>query len=73
MMQGVVLTSGISQPNWSCEHECKWSRSVHSAAVELITHFRNSLHVPELYSLNPGLGYLSKRRMTVEYQVAQQI
>lgn len=54
MTQGVVLTSGISQPNWSCEHECKWSRSVHSAAVELITHFRNSLHVPELDSLYPG-------------------
>lgn len=54
MTQGVVLTSGISQPNWSCEHECKWSRSVHSAAAELITHFRNSLHVPELDSLYPG-------------------
>ena len=72
MMQGVVLTSGISQPNWSCEHECKWSCSVQCSggADHSFQEFspRTWARLFVFWS-----GYLSKRRMTAEYQVAQQI
>ena len=72
MMQGVVLTSGISQPNWSCEHECKWSLSVQRScgADHSFQEFSPRTWARLFVSWS---GYLSKRRMTVEYQVAQQI
>lgn len=43
-----------------------------SAAVEPLTIFRNSPHIPDLCSLYP-VGLFVKSRMTVEYQITQQI